>query len=225
MQATCHDLDQPRALQPHTLEHDVLAAGSRPLLGASKMSKPRAVLTEIQAIDIFMLKPDMSRSTKSVTAAELARAYGVNEKSVRDIWKGRTWSRETSHLDSTRLLTLKHPGRPKGCKDTKPRKQRAAGRQIPVCGASAELGYQGPAAVARADCFEHQGGQDHATAHDHRAWFDDRHEPAPMSWVSIDAQLHQWAQGRISLHKLCDPFQNDWMLSFATHEKPISGIC
>ncbi len=51
----------------------------------------------------------------------------VSEKTVRDIWTGRTWSRETWHLDTSRNLQLKQLGRPKGCRDSQPRKQRGSG--------------------------------------------------------------------------------------------------
>ncbi len=62
---------------------------------------------------------------KPSTAVYIARTYGVSEKTVRDIWKGRTWSKETWHLDTARIVSIKRPGRPKGCKDTRPRKTRS----------------------------------------------------------------------------------------------------
>ena len=85
-----------------------------------KESKPRARLSEDQAITIFQSKSSAS------SAVNLARVYGVSEKAVRDIWKGRTWSKETWHLDTSRPFQLKLTGRPKGCKDKKPRKKKEA---------------------------------------------------------------------------------------------------
>ena len=122
METKCHESHDHRELQAPE-------AGSKPWLNASYLPKPRAVLTGMQAIQIFKLKPGTALSTKSATATALARMYGVSEKTVRDIWTRRTWSRETCHLDPTRLLPLKHPGRPKGCKDTKPRKPRSVCKQ------------------------------------------------------------------------------------------------
>jgi hypothetical protein len=59
-----------------------------------------------------------------LTATKAAVVYGVSEKAVRDIWKGRTWARETWRFDTSRPLQLKLVGRPKGCKDRNPRKKR-----------------------------------------------------------------------------------------------------
>ena len=60
-----------------------------------------------------------------MTATKLSVMYGVSEKAVRDIWTGRTWAKETWHLDMTRTLSNKRTGRPKGSKDTIPRHRRA----------------------------------------------------------------------------------------------------
>jgi hypothetical protein len=84
------------------------------------VSKPRARLSEHQVITIFQAK------TTTWTATELASVYGVSEKAVRDIWTGRTWSNETWHLDTSRPLQVKTVGRPRGCKDRRPRKKRAS---------------------------------------------------------------------------------------------------
>ena len=83
-----------------------------------KPVKPRAILNQEQAIQIFKSKDDLP-------SAELATIFHVSEKAVRDIWTGRTWSRETWHLDTSRTLQIKQPGRPKGSKDSQPRKRRA----------------------------------------------------------------------------------------------------
>jgi hypothetical protein len=92
-----------------------------------KACKPRAVLTEGQAIEIFHVKlmnDRASSQTCRTSAAELAKKYRIGEKTVRDIWKGRTWFRELMHLDPSRATMvdrLKLPGRPKGSKDKRQR--------------------------------------------------------------------------------------------------------
>jgi hypothetical protein len=91
-----------------------------PKLPMSSMPKPRARLSEAQVIEIFQAR------ASALTATYVSSLYSVSEKAVRDIWKGRTWSRETWHLDTSRPLQLKTAGRPKGCKDKQPRKQRAS---------------------------------------------------------------------------------------------------
>ena len=86
--------------------------------------KSRAKLTEADALDIFHCK------AHSLSAAFVSKKYGVSEKAVRDIWTGRTWSKETWHLDASRLRPLKKMGRPVGRQDTKPRKSRIVPRKM-----------------------------------------------------------------------------------------------
>ncbi len=79
--------------------------------------KTRTILTLEQALQIFEIKFDVSNPHGGRrTAASVARSFGVSEKTVRDIWIGRTWVREMMHLDPTReakASSLKLPGRPK----------------------------------------------------------------------------------------------------------------
>jgi hypothetical protein len=86
-------------------------------------SNGRTRLCGDQVIQIFKSKLDLPRKS----SAELAKIYCVAEKTIRDIWTGRTWSRETWHLDISRTLELKKTSRPIGRRDTKPRKKRASG--------------------------------------------------------------------------------------------------
>jgi hypothetical protein len=79
--------------------------------------KPRARLTESDAISIYKLKA-------SASATSVGRLYGVREKAIRDIWKGNTWANETWHLDMSRKRVVKHAGRPAGSRDTRPRKTK-----------------------------------------------------------------------------------------------------
>ena len=70
----------------------------------------RARLTLGEVLAIFNMK------NSSAVAAKIAQAHGVNEKTIRDIWKGRTWAKDTLHLDKSRSPTVKEAGRPVGCK-------------------------------------------------------------------------------------------------------------
>ena len=65
-------------------------------------AKPRTVLTKDQAIEIFRLCTSGYPGAPGPTATSVAKAFGVNEKTVRDIWNGRTWCEETLPLDSSR---------------------------------------------------------------------------------------------------------------------------
>ena len=86
--------------------------------------KTRAKLTEADALDIFNCK------TLLLSASSVSKKYCVSEKAVRDIWTGRTWSKETWHLDTSRSRPLKKMGRPLGRKDAKPRQPRIATRKL-----------------------------------------------------------------------------------------------
>ena len=90
----------------------------------NESSKTRAKLTESDALNIYHCKGSVT------SAAAIAKLYGVSEKAVRDIWTGRTWSKETWHLDESRPFPAKKMGRPLGRKDGQPRKPRSF-RTIP----------------------------------------------------------------------------------------------
>ena len=93
---------------------DVLAIDHSP----PHSHKARAKLTQSDVLHIYHCKG----SATSATA--LSKHYGVSEKAVRDIWTGRTWSKETWHLDKSQPFPAKKMGRPIGRKDAQPRKQR-----------------------------------------------------------------------------------------------------
>ena len=88
-----------------------------------QISKPQARLTHDEVVEIFM-----ARATKQ-SASQVCVRFGVSEKAVRDIWTGRTWAKETWHLDTSRSIEMKKLGRPLGRNDTKPRKQKIASRK------------------------------------------------------------------------------------------------
>ena len=54
--------------------------------------KYRGRLKESQVQSIFLTKKP------GIRAIKIAGSFGVNEKTVRDIWSGRTWAKETLHL-------------------------------------------------------------------------------------------------------------------------------
>ncbi len=70
--------------------------------------KTRAKLSVEQVIEIFSIKDTLPASS----AADIARRFGVSDKTVRDIWSGRTWCGETWHLDTTRVVEPRNIGRP-----------------------------------------------------------------------------------------------------------------
>ena len=82
-------------------------------------AKSRAKLAESDAIRIFKLKFVNSSATS------VGKMFNVNEKTIRDIWKGRTWEQETLHLDTARQLRQK-PENQEDRNALKRRKMKAA---------------------------------------------------------------------------------------------------
>ena len=185
-------------------------------------SKPRATLSVAQAITIFRDR------ASSISAAEIATCYGVTEKAVRDIWKGRTWSKETGHLDTSRTRQSKPVGRPKGRKDLKPRKKRSTVQyrcKLPSCDESpvqvsssqhngmysmpVQAYEQGPASwesqvsqrMGSALFFEGSSFWHRAT----EAW----QTSSALHHGSVDEQLHAWEEFW-STSCSADPFNDDW---------------
>ena len=103
---------------------------------ASKAAaKPRAILDRDKAEAIFKIKKENENGLsghKKLNSIEVARKFGVGEKTVRDIWRGRTWIQETQHLDPSRPVRAAGlPGRPLGRKDTAPRKRSVSLQSSP----------------------------------------------------------------------------------------------
>ena len=90
--------------------------------------KHRAILTQQQAIEIFGFRSVKSITTMVSSASFVAKRYGINERTVRDIWKQRTWTHATSSLaEGAGPMVKRKVGRPVGSKDMRPRKQKLAG--------------------------------------------------------------------------------------------------
>jgi hypothetical protein len=88
-------------------------------------------LTATEAVMIYKLK--FIDSPKK--AHRVGEWFGVSDKTVRDIWCGRCWSKETAPLDPQRVSlpgASKPVGRPKGSKDLGMRKSRIVIKQRPL---------------------------------------------------------------------------------------------
>jgi hypothetical protein len=194
--------------------------------------KPRARLTEDQAVDVFKMRSPTS------SAVNIARRYGVNEKTVRDIWKGRTWSTETSHLDTSRIVVLKQVGRPKGQTDKGPRNKRpitastcfdpANLTQLTtlycrqnLSGASSTPSTEGGADLMQQDqittiaplgpfycTFAQTGIEETVSTYN-------QHEPQlPIGGFQVDEQLSSWTETLWISSSNPDPFRDDWAPMF-----------
>lgn len=62
------------------------------------MGKPRATLSKEQAESIYILQ----KQDSSISAVQVAEAFGIAPKTVRDIWNKRTWMHATHALMMSR---------------------------------------------------------------------------------------------------------------------------
>ena len=97
------------------------------LLKPSPAQRQRAILTQQEAIEIFSFREGCSELAHYFSARAVGTRYGVNERTVRDIWRRRTWAHATSVLIDTTSTTLgiRKAGRPRGSKDARPRKTKS----------------------------------------------------------------------------------------------------
>ena len=118
-----------REMTEQTVLHSMQSKGDDHVLhslhsSGKTVAKPRAVLTSEQAIEIFQCRPTSKSQPTGMTSSVLARKYRISEKAIRDIWNGRTWHRETLHLDPSRPSRINlPPGRPLGRKDSSSRRR------------------------------------------------------------------------------------------------------
>ena len=184
----------------------------------SSTPKPRAILSEVQAIEIFQIRLAATATPFAhprPSPVQIASYYGVSEKTVRDIWKGRTWARETYHLDPARQLVMRNRGgRPRGSKDSKKR----------ITSSRLSMGQLG---VMRPSFDQSSFLQTEITFIDDNSLISPRQ---PINYghtrqdqivetiASVDHQLHEWAEWSSAPPGLEDPFRHDWAEWLAVSE-------
>ncbi len=88
----------------------------------------RAILSKQQAREIFGYKNGHGFESSHATSTFLSKKFKISSKAIRDIWTGRSWLDATFDMwNKDDRPTRKVVGRPKGRKDTKPRKCKSAG--------------------------------------------------------------------------------------------------
>ena len=161
--------------------------------------RPRAVLTETQVLEIFRIKlPGLECSPNSNVASLVASKYGVNEKTVRDIWKGRTWRRTTGQVYECRLPSLQ--SRPK-----KPRMKNEHGTwPITRQDEKKERSRSKTRAISSFCCTNKlcRWGET-------RCENDLDHTNEPKDDVSVDTMLHLWILQEPRPSDCTDPFRGD----------------
>ena len=132
----------------------------------------RARITEADVLKIY------SDKGSGLSASKICQQFGISEKAVRDIWKGRTWAREIARLDPSSSFLVKKLGRPIGSKDKIPRKKPTIQTRLETSkAADSNSGSR---------FLQKKSGKLHlllegANYHDE-----------PTSIISIDAQIHEW---------------------------------
>ena len=176
--------------------------------------KQRARLTEADVISIFKIK------LSCISATTICRSYGVSEKAIRDIWCGRTWAKETFHLDPSRALVLKQVGRPKGRRDSRPRQKRVLLQSITLNNSSItpldadEETMLKPSSDFRDESeklsIEDLKGRGlHSIAADHFETCQSTSANLRCCLLTLDEQLYGWDGVRCELLNP-DPFKSDW---------------
>jgi hypothetical protein len=66
-------------------------------------SSKRQQLSDVEAAEIFKLRPKQSKGSglrrgSMLLCKKIAPMYGVSPKTIRDVWRGRTWFHATEHL-------------------------------------------------------------------------------------------------------------------------------
>ena len=173
--------------------------------------KPRAKLTQSEAIAIFSLR------NASSSATAVGCAYSISEKAVRDVWKARTWAKETWHLDMTRALDFKRIGRPAGRKDSKPRKIKASLSQSSH--ASMAFSQSDRSIDARAVEGLCAAGNEQSLLPNllRPKSVTESFVTSAADVMTLDDQLFEWGQFfDKSPHNCNEPFAEDWALALAS---------
>jgi hypothetical protein len=87
------DLPMPNTPRPHEMAG--ISVFEETTMKSLQACRTRVILTEEQVIRIYQIKlanDDLKMHESNRTrASQLANEHGVSDKTVRDIWKGRTW--------------------------------------------------------------------------------------------------------------------------------------
>lgn len=99
---------------------------------SQESGRPRVVLSDEEAREIFKLQTTHGYPSLHAASVVYAKKYGVSPKAIRDIWTGRSWLEATFSLwNADERPERRTIGRPKGRKDSKPRKSKYGGQSIP----------------------------------------------------------------------------------------------
>ena len=180
----------------------------------SAVVRPRAVLLKSEVISIF-INYEVVRS-----ATNMAKIYGVSEKTIRDIWTGRTWATVTCHLRKAYTQEYKDVGRPLGKRDAIRRKSR---RKQTQNRGSALIEDTIDSTIDNHFLFQHTTVSDYAAekAMPEKNNYQDLIQ-IPILDKSIDQQLLEWEDDQLLYTN--DPFGEDWLISRNNLKRSDSGF-
>ena len=184
--------------------------------------KRRTRLPSVDVLSIFQ-----SKST-GAPATTVARVFGVNEKTIRDIWSGRTWAKETLPLDPLRCgsSALRHP-KSEGSYDTKSKRKLISCE--PLGFKSESTGFDDsikpcsnnyimqknalPSHIEKLVFDQPRGRVPYQPCHakdtsEHK----DTSAPSDCRLITLDEQLHRWDGISYDIRS-SDPFKKDWTLA------------
>ena len=121
------------------------------------------------------------------SAVAVGKIFGVSEKVVRDIWKGRTWTNQNSQVYLKRSLAMKS-----FTKQTDSTAQIKLGGNI-LYYVSIDPLIRGRKIGSLQNALEFP-----------------RLQSEHGIYLSMDILLHAWEQGTLQANKLEDPFSCDW---------------
>lgn len=189
--------------------------------GGALKRKTRSILSKDQVLEIYRLR-DMPKNPGSV---KIAARYGVSEKAIRDIWKARTWAKETWHLESSRPLSTRTFPKKNWCRTPTSSSESADDEKIDVFVGDAQgqiltieqakWFHRGLAEVNRGHLPESDQKDDQIFDDDQRCQYE---QFVRADFESIDGQLCRWDSGEQTLSDVMNPFINDWKI------EQISGL-
>ena len=175
----------------------LIARDSGMSLEQTDARRSRNLITQDQAIEIFQWKLTSDYASGKVSAPHVAKRYGITGKAVRDIWIGRTWYRETYHMDPYRSdateRLMRKVGRPKGARDLKPRTKKELDKTNQGCNDHVRIKKNIPQKIEDTDI--------------QRNFNDSSTTPADLS------DPIEWTERMLASMQLtdfADPFYDDW---------------
>ncbi len=174
-------------------------------------SRPRAKLSKAQAIEIFHFKLAADALNQACpSSVHIGSLFGISEKTVRDIWKGRSWARATSSQDSARqgIMERGHGVQRTSTNYRTNGDSRNAGWNLGLLFdsrlAGIELSRVQESIILPTEAFRTNGCGKQNQPRNFR-------QNRGVVSGSVDYDLHEWSEGTLAPSELVDLFRLDWL--------------